>query len=86
MSLGPDAFDEVTHQFGVAFRDHSEAESRYTRLLRYLQRTNGLEPLNASFEQYLHELEAEVERTREVYEEKLKDLVDAIRMRRPGSP
>lgn len=85
MSTGPDEFEEITRQFGVAFRDHSDAESRYTRLLRYLQRTNGLEPLNASFEQYLEELETDVERTRGLYEERLNELIEAIRKRRDRS-
>jgi ferritin-like metal-binding protein YciE len=83
--MEPAAFEEVTQQFGMAFRDHSEAEAKYTRLLRYLQRTNGLEPLNAAFQQYLDELEAEVERTRGIYEERLNDLIEAIRMRRSRS-
>ena len=73
------AYDEVRHQFGLAFHDHLAAESKYTQLLRYLNRTNGLDPVNSSFQGYLDELEAEVEKTREVYEEKFNDLVEMIR-------
>ena len=78
-------FEEVTRQFGLAFHDHLAAETSYTQLLRYLNRTNGLEPLNSSFQEYLDELEAEVERTRRIYEEKFDDLVEAIRKRRDSS-
>ena len=78
-------FEEVTRQFGEAFHDHLAAETRYIQLLRYLSRTNGLEPLNSSFQEYLDELEAEVERTRRIYEEKFDDLVEAIRKRRSPS-
>lgn len=72
-------FEEVTRQFGLAFHDHRAAEIRYTQLLRYLNRTNGLEPLNPLFQDYLDELEAEVERTRRIYDEKFDALVEAIR-------
>jgi hypothetical protein len=83
--MEPTPFEEVTHEFGLAFHNHLAAESRYTQLLRYLGRTNGLEPLDSSYQEYLNELEAEMERTREVYEEKFNDLVEAIRKGRKSS-
>jgi hypothetical protein len=81
----PIRFEEVRQQFGQAFQDHLAAESKYTQLLRYLGRTNGLDPLDSSYQEYLSELEAEMERTREIYEEKFSDLVEAIRESRKSS-
>jgi hypothetical protein len=79
---GEPVYEEVTREFGLAFHNHRAAESKYTQLLRYLTRTNGLEPVNSSFEAYLAELEAEVEETRAIYEEKFNELVNVIRKER----
>ena len=79
---GEPVYEEVTREFGLAFHNHRAAESKYTQLLRDLSRTNGLEPVNSSFEAYLAELEAEVEETRAIYEEKFNELVNVIRKER----
>ena len=83
--FGEPVYEEVTREFGLAFHNHRAAESKYTQLLRYLNRTNGLEPVNSSFMAYLEELEVEVERTRGIYEERFNELVETIRRGRKTS-
>ena len=86
MPMPPEVFEEVSRKFTVAFHAHRHAELKFTRMLQYLGRTNGLDPVDESFRSYLDELEQAVEDTLEVYEEKLDELVEAMKERRTGFP
>ena len=79
-----ESFEEVRRQFTWALEAHSQAELKFTQMLRYLGRTHALDPVDESFREYLLELEQDVDSTLAVYEEKLRDLVEAIRQRRTG--
>ena len=81
--MQPESFEEVRRQFSLALEAHRQAELKFTRMLQHLGRTDGLDhPVDDSLRQALNELEQDVDSTLAVYEDRLHDLVEAIRQRR----